>query len=334
MSLRIGTSGWSYPSGQGTWNGLFYPKTRSMRDGTKGFDELRFYASHFDTVEVNTTFYGMPRAEVARQWASRTPPGFEFSLKLYQKFTHPKMFRDAALKTAPGSEGPLLDLLAQVTQSDIDDFRAGIEPLAAAGRLGALLAQFPPSFTDTPRSRDYLASLLGAFSDYPVAVELRHKTWSDALGETLALLNGFGAAFVQIDEPKFRFSIRQNYLPNVKSFYYMRLHGRNAAEWWTHAKSEDRYNYLYSGEELREFSDVAGAAQTLVKKSYLYTNNHFSSKSVVNALMLKSQLGQPIEGEYPPELVERYPELKDLVRAQRQAAEETLSFDRVPRAPG
>ena len=75
MSLRIGTSGWSYPTGKGTWNGVFYPATRSKRDGTKDFDELRFYAEHFDTVEVNTTFYGMPRAEVARQWAARTPAG-------------------------------------------------------------------------------------------------------------------------------------------------------------------------------------------------------------------------------------------------------------------
>jgi uncharacterized protein YecE (DUF72 family) len=82
MGLRIGTSGWSYPSGAGTWNGVFYPATRSKRAGTRGFDELRFYAEHFDTVEVNSTFYGQPRAEVTRGWAARTPPGFEFSLKL------------------------------------------------------------------------------------------------------------------------------------------------------------------------------------------------------------------------------------------------------------
>jgi uncharacterized protein YecE (DUF72 family) len=313
VALLIGTSGWSYPSGAGTWNGLFYPATRSKRAGTAGFDELRFYAEHFDTVEVNTTFYGQPRAEVARTWAERTPPGFEFSVKLYQKFTHPEMFRDAALARAPGAEGPLLDLLAEVTRQDIDEFKAGIEPLAASGRLGALLAQFPPSFKDGPASRDYLVGLLQAFGDYPVAVELRHRSWSDQLADTIALLNAFGAAWVQIDEPKFRFSIRQNYLPNVTGFYYMRLHGRNAAQWWRPKASEDRYNYLYSDGELREFSDVAGAAKTLVKKSYLYTNNHFSAKSVVNAVMLKAQLGEPIEGEYPPELVERYPEIAGLV---------------------
>ena len=323
--VRIGTSGWNYPSGKGTWNGLFYPKTRSKRAGTDRFDELRFYAEHFNTVEVNTTFYGQPRTEVTRGWSERTPAGFDFSVKLYQKFTHPKMFREAALETAPGTEGPLLDLLAQVTRSDIDDFRAGVEPLASAGKLGALLAQFPPSFKDAPESREYLAQLLRAFADYPVAVELRHKSWSDAIGETLSLLNGFGAAWVQIDEPKFRFSIRQNYLPNVTSFYYMRLHGRNAAQWWTHDKSEDRYNYLYNAGELREFSETAKAAKELVKKSYLYTNNHFSSKSVVNAVMLKAQLGEPLEGEYPEALIEAFPEVRALVAEGRLKAAPTTT---------
>ena len=96
--LRIGTSGWSYPSGRGTWNGIFYPPSRGR---AKGFDELSFYADHFNTVEVNSTFYGQPRAEVCRAWARRTPPGFEFSIKLYQKFTHPKMFKEAFTRGVP-----------------------------------------------------------------------------------------------------------------------------------------------------------------------------------------------------------------------------------------
>jgi uncharacterized protein YecE (DUF72 family) len=321
VGLHIGTSGWNYPSGKGKWNGVFYPATRSRRRGADTFDELRFYAEHFDTVEVNSSFYGQLRPEVTRGWAERTPKGFEFSVKLYQKFTHPRMFREAALKSAPGAEGSLLDALSQVTAGDIDDFRAGIDPLVTAGKLGALLAQFPPSFKDTPASRDYLAHLLHAFREYPIAVELRHRTWSDAITDTLAMLNGFGAAWVQIDEPKFRFSIRQNYLPNVRTFYYMRLHGRNVAQWWRHDKTEDRYNYLYSAKELQEFADVAGAAKELVRKSYLYMNNHFASKSVVNAIMLKAQLGQPIEGEYPPELIERYPDVEGLVRVARREAE-------------
>ena len=294
---------------------MFYPPSRGRG---KEFDELAFYAEHFDTVEVNSTFYGQPRAEVTRAWAARTPPRFEFSIKLYQKFTHPRMFKErlaAGLPQEAGRESALLDALAQPNDADLDAFRRGIDPLASSGRLGALLAQFPASFKDSPASRDYLQGLLRAFAGYPVAVELRHKTWSDRIGETLSLLNAFNAAWVQIDEPKFRFSIRQNYLPNVSGFYYMRLHGRNAAQWWRHEKSEDRYNYLYSSDELKEFTDTADAARALVKKLYLYTNNHFSAKSVANAAMIKRQLGQPLDGEYPPEFLARYPELAGSVKA-------------------
>ncbi len=304
--LRIGTSGWNYPSGRGTWNGIFYPPSRGR---SKGFDELAFYAEHFNTVEVNSTFYGQPRAEVCRGWAQRTPAGFEFSIKLYQKFTHPKMFKEAFVRGIPSGEGgqALLDELARPNESDLDAFRSGIEPLASSGKLGALLAQFPPSFKDSPASRDYLQWLLQAFQDYRVAVELRHSSWSDAVGDTLALLNPFGSAWVQIDEPKFRLSIKQNFLPNVEGLYYMRLHGRNAKEWWTHEKTEDRYNYLYTAPEVSEFVETAEAARQLVKKLYLYTNNHFSAKSVANAAMIKKQLGEPLEGEYRKEFLSEYP---------------------------
>jgi uncharacterized protein YecE (DUF72 family) len=268
---------------------VFYPPSRGR---AKGFDELSFYAGHFNTVEVNSTFYGQPRAEVSKTWVARTPPGFEFSVKLYKKFTHPKMVD-----------------LEPATVFDIDEFKRGIDPLASAGKLGALLAQFPPSFKSGPASLGYLNSLLEAFAGYELAVELRHKSWSDAFGETLSLLKTHGAAFVQIDEPKFKLSIAQNQLPNIPTFYYMRLHGRNAAQWWTHEKAEDRYNYLYSAEEVSEFVETVGAAREIVKKAYLYTNNHFSAKSVANAAMIKKQLGEPLEGEYPGEFRERYPEL-------------------------
>ena len=116
------------------------------------------------------------------------------------------------------------------------------------------------------------------------------------MGETLELLNAFGAAWTQIDEPKFQFSISQNYLPNVKGFAYMRLHGRNVAQWWKHDAAEDRYNYLYSVDELRPFADIASATDAIVRKAYLYLNNHFSSKAVVNAAVLKSLVGQPDDG--------------------------------------
>jgi uncharacterized protein YecE (DUF72 family) len=298
-NLRIGTSGWNYPSGKGSWNGIFYPRAAKRRrtgaGSTSMFDELAYYAEHFDTVEINSTFYGPPRAAVARTWVDRTPPGFEFSLKLYRKLTH-----EVAGALRPDS-------------ALIDEYRAGIEPMARADRIGALLAQFPPSFKQSPESQAYLDALLACFQDYPVAVELRHRSWSDKFDETLSLLNSWNAALAQIDEPKFKLSIRQNQLPNIATFYYMRLHGRNAANWWRHEKAEDRYNYLYSGDELKSFSATADAARRLVRKFYLYFNNHFASKSVVNAVMIKNQLGEPIPGTYPQEFVDRYPEVASMV---------------------
>jgi len=313
--LRIGTSGWNYPSGRGTWNGIFYPPTRRR---PKGFDELAYYAEHFNTVEVNSTFYGQPRSEVSRRWADTTPPGFEFSVKLYQKFTHPTMFEQRVSSSLPEDargDTELVRALAQPNQSDLEEFRRGIDPLASRGKLGALLAQFPASFKDMPASRDYLAALVSAFDGLAVAVELRHRSWSDRFAETLTLLNELGAAWVQIDEPKFRLSIRQNYLPNVHTFYYMRLHGRNAAKWWHHDNKDDRYDYLYSADELKEFTRTLDAASRLVKKAYLYTNNHFSAKSVANAAMIKQQLGQELDGEYSEEFLARYPELRGIVKA-------------------
>jgi uncharacterized protein YecE (DUF72 family) len=331
-SVRVGTSGWSYPSGKGTWNGVFYPKRRP-----KGFDELAFYAEHFDTVEVNSTFYGQPRPDVCRGWAQRTPTDFEFAVKLYQKFTHPRTFGERVAKGLPEelrSDEKTVEALAGFNQADLDEFRRGIEPLAAARKLGALLAQFPPSFKDSPESRDVLTGLLRAFRDYPVAVELRHRTWSDAIGDTLSLLNAFNAAWVQIDEPKFRFSIRQNYLPNVTGFYYMRLHGRNSAKWWKHERSEDRYDYLYSAYELKEFSETAAATRALVKKTYLYTNNHFSAKSVANAAMIKHQLGEATEGDYPPAFLECYPELGGVISPTSARSDLLAQVETEPRRRG
>ena len=213
---------------------------------------------------------------------------FEFSLKLFQKFTHPAMFEKAT------GANPF-----DLSQADVDDFRAALDPLASAGKLGALLAQFPASFKNEPDTRGYVEWLLAAFKDYPVALELRHRSWSDDPADTLRLLDAFGAAWAQIDEPKFRLSIRQSLLPNVRTFYYLRLHGRNAAQWWSHRNSEDRYNYLYTAEELAPFAEAAEAASREVRKAYVYANNHFSAKSVANAAILKHQLGQPLPGEYP-----------------------------------
>jgi uncharacterized protein YecE (DUF72 family) len=297
--LRIGTSGWSYPAGRGTWTGVFYPAVVP--------DELAYYAERFDTVEINSSFYGVPRPETTRAWARRTPAGFEFAAKLWQKFTHPAMFaRVAGLEAAQRPE---------VSQADVDAVRRAFDPLASAGKLGPLLAQFPPSFHAGGPAVEYLDWLLTAFSGFSVAVELRHRTWSDDPGSTLAVLNRHRSAWVVIDEPKFRSSISQDLLPNVTGFHYLRLHGRNAAQWWDHAAAEDRYDYLYSAEELEPFAAAATLARRLVKKLYLYMNNHFEAKAVANAVMLKHRLGEPIAGTYTEGFLEQYPQLRGIAPA-------------------
>jgi len=309
--LRIGTSGWSYPSGPGTWNGIFYPHGRTV--GGRKFDELAFYAEHFDTVEVNVTFYRLPDPEMTRKWAERTPGGFEFAVKLFQKFTHPAMY-EKTVRQGSRAESDLL-VIPSASLGDADAFKAAIDPLARAGKLGPLLAQFPPSFRNTPEAQAYLDWLREAFRGYPLAVELRHRSWSDHAAETIALLGSLGAAWAQIDEPKFRFSIRQDHLPNLRGLYYMRLHGRNADTWWTHDHPDERYNYLYSPQEVSSIRDTIAAVRRLVQKVYVFANNHFAAKAVANAATLKHELGEPVPGSYSKEMLDRYPFLRGFVEA-------------------
>ena len=304
QAVRIGTSGWSYPRGLGTWNGIFYPGQPARRPrGSPKFDELSFYAEHFDTVEVNSSFYRIPTLEAVRSWVARTPEDFEFALKLYQKFTHPEMFARAT-----GGDP------SQLGQQDVDAFRRAIEPLAQGGKLGPILAQFPASFKATPETRGYLDWLMKAFGGYALAVELRHRSWSEEAAGTRALLESYGAAWTHIDEPKFRTSIRQEPMPEGGAFYYLRLHGRNAAKWWKHETSEERYDYQYSADELKPFAEAARHAAKASRKAYVYANNHFSAKSVASAVILKHQLGQRTEGAYPEEFIAQYPDLKGIVR--------------------
>ena len=298
--VRIGTSGWNYPlTGYGPWTGVFYPLKQGQKiPGTKDkFDELSYYADRFDTVEINNTFYRPPAVKTAQSWVDRTPPGFEFSLKLFQQFTHKR----------------------EVSQEDVDVFKRGIDPLAAADKLGALLCQFPASFKRDDASVEYLTWLLETFVDYRLAVELRHRSWSDDFAPTLKLLNEHDAAFVQIDEPKFNTSIRQNQLPNITSFYYLRAHGRNWKKWWHHEHKDERYDYLYKPGEIQAFAETLKAVKKIVRKAYGYMNNHADAKSVANAIELKHVLGDPIPEDLHPEMLTRYPTLKVVtpVKAKR-----------------
>jgi uncharacterized protein YecE (DUF72 family) len=268
--IYIGTSGWSYPKGEGTWKGHFYPAGKII--------ELEYYSQFFNTVEVNSSFYHPPDPAYAYNWARRVPDGFLFTVKLWQKFTHPKMYKDAT-----GEE-------AAISLEDVDMFKRSLEPLAMSGKLGALLAQFPPSFKNDSFGQQIITAISRTFAQYRLAVELRHKSWSNDT-DTETLLRDNGAAWVQIDEPKFASSIERD-LPVTSDMAYLRFHGRNAETWWS-GDNETRYKYLYSNEEINELADRVKTVAEQTKLLFAQFNNHWQGYAPRNANDLKKSLQLP-----------------------------------------
>jgi len=268
--LYIGTSGWSYPKGEGTWTGYFYP--------TGKINELEYYGQFFNTVEINSTFYRPPNPGYVYNWVRRTPEDFLFTVKLWQKFTHPKMYREATGKEAI------------ISQQDVDLFNRSIEPLVRYGKLGAMLAQFPPSFKNDDYGQQILNAVIRTFGQYRLAIELRHRSWSD--DENVArLLSANNVAWVQIDEPKFRFSIAEE-LPVTSDMAYFRFHGRNAEMWWK-GDSETRYKYLYSPEEISELTAKVKLVAGQTKLLFALFNNHWQGYAPRNAIDMMRSLELP-----------------------------------------
>ncbi len=272
VKIYIGTSGWSYPKGEGTWTGYFYPKGK--------INELEYYSQFFNTVEINSSFYRPPNPGYVYNWARRVPEDFLFTVKLWQKFTHPKMYKEAT-----GEE-------AVISQDDIDAFKRSIEPLVKYEKLGALLAQFPPSFRNDSLGQQILSAVIKTFGQYRLAVELRHRSWSDDVN-TANLLKKQNTAWVQIDEPKFSSSIASE-LPITSETAYFRFHGRNAYAWWK-GNSETRYQYLYSPKEIEELSERVRLSASLTEYTFVFFNNHWKAYAPRNANDLKIELALPIK---------------------------------------
>src|SRR5262245_36708284 len=274
--LRVGTSGWSYPpsSGPGSWTGIFYPLTRT--------DELKFYSKYFNTVEVNSTFYRPCSPKTAESWVKRTPDHFEFAVKAWQQFTHKK---DLWL---PG---------------DVEEFKKGIAPIADAEKLGCILFQFPASYKDSGAARERLKTLLSSFDRFPKIVEMRHRSWEGSLD----MLDEFDAAPAFIDEPKFHDSIRQEFGEST-GVLYVRFHGRNAAKWWHHEHRNERYDYLYSREEIRPYAARIKKVveEGAIQKAYIFFNNHPNAKAVANAVMMSAELDMPVASPLPDSLVNEF----------------------------
>ena len=268
--LYIGTSGWSYPKGEGTWTSYFYPKGK--------INELEYYSQCFNTVELNSSFYRPPNPGYVYNWVRRTPEGFLFAVKLWQKFTHPKMFKEATGKEAI------------ISEQDVDIFNRGIEPLVKYGKLGALLAQFPPSFKNDEQGRQILKAVTKIFGQYKLAVELRHRSWSDD-DATAELLKENNVCWVQIDEPKFKTSVAED-LPITSDLAYFRFHGRNTEMWWK-GDNEQRYRYLYSPEEITELTDRVKTAAGQTELLFAFFNNHWRGYAPRNAVDMKRNLQLP-----------------------------------------
>jgi uncharacterized protein YecE (DUF72 family) len=274
--LRVGVAGWDYRD----WWGLVYPLPRP-----RAFDPLSYLARYFDTIEINSTFYRPPAAKVAAGWAARVAanPRFEFTAKLWQRFTHE---RDTPW-----------------TKADVEQVTEGLVPLHDAGRLGCVLLQFPWSFKRTAANEEWLGDLLTAFARFPLGVEVRHGSWNDPA--FYAALTDRNAAVVNIDQPVFHHSIR----PGAKATAqvgYVRLHGRNYENWFRDgAATHERYDYLYSVEELEGWLDRIHEVARHTRDTYVITNNHYRGQAAVNAAMLRKLDGADVV-LVPPELLHAY----------------------------
>jgi uncharacterized protein YecE (DUF72 family) len=280
--LRVGPAGWSYPD----WAGYVYPSRRA-----KGFHEATYLAEFFDTIEINTSFYQPLRPEHAAQWIGRVAanPQFVFTAKLWQRFTHD--IRSITSGSAAAEER---------------EVRAGFDVLRAANKLGAVLLQFPFSFHRAVETVAYLSTVLKRFADYPLVVEVRHASWDSP--ETLELLRASGVSFCNIDQPIIGRSLGPS-AQATSAVGYVRLHGRRYDTWFSDdAKipAHERYNYLYSAEELAPWAARVRKVTERARETFLVTNNHFQGKSVVNALQLihilkgtKVKVPEPLRRQYP-----------------------------------
>jgi len=255
--ILIGTSGYSYDD----WIGPVYPVGLPKRDF------LPFYAREFPVVELNYTYYRQPTERSLQTMAAATPEGFLFSVKAHRSMTH--------------DIGPSL-------QTDIEQFKRGVQPLKTAGRLAAVLLQFPYSFGYTPEARAHLAALCDSLRELPLAVEFRKRDWQRET--VIEGLRSRGVTMVGVDEPALpRLPVAS--AETTGRFAYIRFHGRNNAAWWT-GDNASRYDYLYSAGELSEWVDRIKAIMENVPMLLLFFNNHWRGNAAHDARQMRMLLEQ------------------------------------------
>ena len=290
--IRIGPSGWSYPD----WEGPVYPRSKP-----RAYHPLDLLATLVDYVEVNSSFYAVPRAQNSSNWVARVAhqKSFRFGAKLLQDFTHK----------------PIPEDLAQWEELAVE-WRRGIAPLEEKGLLSAVLVQFPVTFQPNDDSVARLGHIARLFDGLPLVLEVRHREWFEP--PSLTTIGGLGYSLAHIDLPP-----SWNHPPAshaaVGPVGYVRLHGRNSEQWFrSGAGRNDCYDYLSSPPELGEIAHRIDAVAKASDETLVATNNHFEGQALANALELRWLMGgrEPVAAS--AELVRAFPHLADITRVMGQ----------------
>jgi len=256
--IYVGTCGYAYKD----WIGPFYPPK------TKSPEMLAAYARRFCAVEIDSSYYGVPKVQTVAAMASRTPDAFRFSFKLPQTVTHPA------------------DPSSLRVHDDASALLESLQPAARAGKLACVLAQFPNGFKPEGNRPEYLRNVVEAFDGVPVIVEFRNEKWQTP--ETFALLRDIGAGYCNVDMPRLDGLLAPS-SDALGSVGYVRFHGRNAKQWWT-GSNVTRYDYIYTAEELVPWTDRIAEVEEQVADTYVFFNNHASGRAAKNAEMLEALL--------------------------------------------
>jgi uncharacterized protein YecE (DUF72 family) len=292
-NVRIGTCSWTDPTMVRAW----YPPT--VRTAA---DRLRYYATFFDTVEVDSSFYGLPTSTTARLWAERTPADFVFHIKAFGMLTRHGVKPRQLPASFLGSHDVELDRYGRILHPPREMraevfglFSEALEPLRKENKLGVILMQFPPYFVANDANRDYIAWSTALLAPDRVVVEFRHASWVEEarLESTLEFLRSLNLAYVCVDEPRLP---GPTVLPPLAAattdLAYIRLHGRNAATWNARVDTAaKRFRYLYTQEELTEWVPPIRHLQEDARTTYVMFNNCFADYAPRNAKQMMSLLG-------------------------------------------
>jgi uncharacterized protein YecE (DUF72 family) len=292
-AVRFGTAGWNYPSI--VKSKAFFPPGK-----TSAADRLRFYGAHFPMVEVDATYYSLLPRSMSERWLEDTPPDFRFDVKAFPSFTGhpidvtrlPADLRDACVELGhPGRVYP--DKLPPELERELAArFLDFIEPLASAGRLGAILLQFPPWFTATRKNGQVIERLRERFPELPFAVEFRHASWREPERHERVkqLLSAIRASYVCIDAPGVT-SLVEVTDPRLA---VLRFHGQNREGFNRRGASvEERFNYLYRPDELRSWVEPLRRVAQDAEEVNAVFNNCVRNYAVLNAKDLAVLLAEP-----------------------------------------